>query len=89
MRLSSRRSAISRSSLPSNFAEPAEVFRSARRNACEERAFVLVAVGITSEVEFVGCEVGYVVMVEGAVRHQALHHLWMYEQERRNRPPPE
>jgi membrane associated rhomboid family serine protease len=75
--------------LPSNFAEPAQVFHSARRNACEERAFVLVAVGIASEVEFVGGEVGYVVLVEGAVRHQALHHLWMYEQERRDRPVPE
>ncbi|MET0282703.1 MAG: rhomboid family intramembrane serine protease [Steroidobacteraceae bacterium] len=50
---------------------------------------MLVAVGIASEVEFVGGEVGYVVLVEAAVRHQALHHLWMYEQERRDRPPPE
>lgn len=75
--------------MPNSFAAPAEVFRSARRGACDERAFVLVAVGIASEVEFVGGDIGYIVWVEGAVRQQALHHLWMYEQERRDRPPPE
>jgi membrane associated rhomboid family serine protease len=64
------------------------VFRSARSRACEERAFVLLAVGIASEVEFVGGDIGYEVLVESAVREQALHHLWMYEQERQVRPVP-
>lgn len=50
---------------------------------------MLVAVGIASEVQFVGGEAGYAVFVEHAVREQALHHLWMYEQERRQRPLPE
>jgi membrane associated rhomboid family serine protease len=74
--------------LPGNFAQPAVVFRSARSRACEERAFVLQAVGINSEVEFVGGEIGYEVLVEAVVREQALQQLWMYEQERATRPPP-
>jgi rhomboid protease GluP len=74
--------------LQNSFAQPAVVFRSARRRACEEHAFVLMAVGIASEVEFVGGDIGYEVVVEAAVREQALHHLWMYEQERASRPPP-
>jgi rhomboid protease GluP len=74
--------------LPNNFAQPAVVFRSARSRACEERAFVLQAVGINSDVEFVGGEIGYEVLVEAVVREQALQQLWMYEQERASRPPP-
>lgn len=62
------------------------MFRSAGRRACDERAFVLVAVGIGSEVEFDGG--GYVVWVEAAMRERALQHLWMYEHERSQRPPP-
>jgi membrane associated rhomboid family serine protease len=50
---------------------------------------MLVAVGIASEVQFIGGDAGYAVFVEGAVREQALHQLWMYEQERLRRPPPE
>lgn len=50
---------------------------------------MLVAVGIGSEVHFVGGDVGYAVYVESVVREQALHQLWMYEQERLRRPPPE
>lgn len=49
---------------------------------------MLQAVGIDSSVEFVGGEIGYEVLVEGVVREQALHHLWMYEQERANRARP-
>lgn len=49
---------------------------------------MLVAVGIASEVEFVGGDIGYEVLVEGAVREQALQQLWMYEQERASQPPP-
>jgi membrane associated rhomboid family serine protease len=45
-------------------------------------------VGIASEVQFVGGDIGYEVVVEAVVREQALHQLWMYEQERANRPPP-
>jgi rhomboid protease GluP len=73
----------------SSFAVPAEVFRSARRGACDDRAFMLVAVGIASEVHFIGGDAGYAVFVEAAVRAQAQHQLWMYEQERLRRPPPE
>lgn len=73
--------------LPGGFHVPAEVFRSARRRACEEAAFVLTAVGIASEVEFDGS--GYVVVVEEAVREQARYHLWKYGQERSAGPPPE
>jgi rhomboid protease GluP len=81
MRWSSRPSAISRNCLPSSFTSPADVFRSARRRACDERAFVLTAVGIDSEIELDGD--AYVVRVEAAVRAHAFHHLWHYEQERR------
>jgi membrane associated rhomboid family serine protease len=73
--------------LPGSFSQPAPVFRSARRGACEERAFVLQAVGIEGVVEFAGGEIGYEVLVEAAVREHALHQLWMYEQERANRAP--
>jgi membrane associated rhomboid family serine protease len=45
-------------------------------------------VGIASEVEFVGGDIGYEVLVESVVREQALHQLWMYEQERARQPPP-
>jgi len=71
--------------LQSSFAEPAAVFRSARRGACDERGLVLVAVGISCEVQFDGG--GYVVLVEGATRETALQQLWMYEQDRSRRPP--
>lgn len=49
---------------------------------------MLQAVGIHSDVEFVGGEIGYEVLVEAVVREQALQQLWMYEQERASRPPP-
>jgi membrane associated rhomboid family serine protease len=71
--------------LPSSFAAPAAVFRSARRRACDERALVLVAVGIACEIEL--DSEGYVVLVEAVAREQALQQLWMYEQERGRRPP--
>jgi rhomboid protease GluP len=80
MRWSSRRSAISRSSLPSRFTHPAEVFRSARQRACDERAFVLDAVGIDNEIELDGD--AYAVRVEASAHALALHHLWQYEKER-------
>ena len=49
---------------------------------------MLVAVGIASEVEFVGGDIGYEVLVEAVVREQALQQLWMYEQERTRQPLP-
>lgn len=87
MRWNSRPSATSRSSLPSRFSQPAEVFRSARQRACDERAFVLDAVGIENEIELDGD--AYAVRVEASLQALALHHLWQYEQERRNVRPPE
>jgi len=67
--------------LPSRFANPVDVFRSARRRACDERAFVLDAVGIENEIELDG--EAYAVRVEQPAQALALHHLWQYEQERR------
>lgn len=61
------------------------MFRSARRGACDERALVLVAVGIACEIQF---DEGYVVLVEAAERETALQQLWLYEQDRGRRPPP-
>jgi rhomboid protease GluP len=80
MRWSSRPSATCRSCLPSRFNYPADVFRSARRRACDERAFVLDAVGIDNEIELDGD--AYAVRVEAPSQALALHHLWQYEQER-------
>jgi len=83
MRSNSRPFATPRSSLPSSFAEPAAVFRSARRGACDERALVLVAVGIACEIQF--DEHGYALLVEGTEREAALQQLWLYEQDRSRR----
>lgn len=85
MHSNSRPFATPRNSLPSSFTQPAAVFRSARRGACDERGLVLVAVGISCEVQF---DDGYVVLVEAAERETALQQLWMYEQDRSRRPPP-
>ena len=56
------------------------MFRSARQRACDERAFVLDAVGIDNEIELDGD--AYAVRVEARSRALALHHLWQYEKER-------
>ncbi len=61
-----------------------EVFRSARSAECEERAFVLTAVGVPSVVDFDGDQ--YVVRVEAALAELALGHLERYAAE--SRPPP-
>jgi rhomboid protease GluP len=66
--------------LPSRFEHPVDVFRSARQRACDERAFVLDAVGIDNEIELDGD--AYAVRVDSRSRALALHHLWQYEQER-------
>jgi rhomboid protease GluP len=81
MRWSSRHSATAASCLPDSLAQPVEVFRAAGRRACEERAFVLTAVGIVSVIEPEGTD--HVVRVDASLRAHALHHLWHYESERR------
>lgn len=60
--------------------QPVEVFRDPRRRACEERAFVLTAVGIDSEIDIVAD--GFALSVEQVASAHARHHLWQYEQER-------
>jgi rhomboid protease GluP len=73
--------------LPSRFVNPVDVFRSARQRACQERAFVLTAVGIENEMELDGD--AYVVRVDAVAHAHALHHLAQYDAERRSAPPPE
>jgi rhomboid protease GluP len=65
---------------------PVEIFRSARLPECNERAFMLYAVGIASAIarDFTG----YVLLVDGVDSAAALEHLRLYEVERLNRPPP-
>jgi rhomboid protease GluP len=65
--------------------QPVPVFRAADLRACEDRAFMLIAVGIESTVE-VHPEGGFVVLVEQPMLAHAQHHLWQYEQERTRRP---
>jgi membrane associated rhomboid family serine protease len=63
-----------------------EIFRSARVPECNERAFMLYAVGIASAIarDSSGC----VLLVEAADAAAALEHLQQYEIERLNKPPP-
>src|SRR4249919_3481284 len=61
-----------------------EVFRSLDRAQCDDRAFMLAAVNIPSEVD--QGSIGYVVRVPYAQAAFANHHLWQYEQELRRRP---
>src|SRR3984893_12443918 len=63
-----------------------EVFRSARVPECNERAFMLYAVGIASAIarDSSGC----VLQVETSDGPAALEHLRQYEIERLNKPPP-
>jgi rhomboid protease GluP len=63
-----------------------DVFRSALRPACDERAFMLRAVGIASAIDFDGEQ--YLLRVESADAAQALRHLQLYETEIRPVPPP-
>lgn len=65
-----------------------EVYRARRRRVCDERAFVLAAVGIPSEV--VAYRGWYVLQVATADVAQAAAHLEAYERENplRQRPPP-
>src|SRR5882762_3811477 len=63
-----------------------EVFRSAHVSECNERAFMLYAVGIASAIarDSTGC----VLLVEIGDAPAALEHLRQYEIERLNKPPP-
>jgi rhomboid protease GluP len=63
-----------------------EIFRSARVPECNERAFMLYAVGIASAIARDSS--GYVLLVEAGDAQAALEHLRQYEIERLNRPPP-
>ncbi|HEX2789886.1 MAG TPA: hypothetical protein VHN17_05615, partial [Steroidobacteraceae bacterium] len=63
-----------------------EVFRSYRRPACDERAFVLAAVGIPSTIHFDGLQ--FVLEVDVADAPRAATQLGQYELERRPAPPP-
>lgn len=65
--------------------QPVEVFRAAQRRACEERAFMLMAVGIDSEVD--AAAEGFALHVEQPLLAHARHHLWQYEQERQRTVP--
>jgi membrane associated rhomboid family serine protease len=65
--------------------QPVEVFRAAQQRACDERAFMLMAVGIESEVDAVAD--GFVLCVEQPMLAHARHHLWQYEQERQRSVP--
>lgn len=62
----------------------AEVFRSPRRAACDERAFVLAAVGISSEMAADGAE--FLLQVSPGDAPEALLHLQQYELELARRP---
>ena len=63
-----------------------EVFRSLRRRSCEERALVLLAVGIESVVTFAGAR--FILWVSEGDAPRALAHLRQYESENRPAPPP-
>jgi rhomboid protease GluP len=64
----------------------AEIFRSARVPECNERAFMLYAVGIPSAMARDGIE--FILLVDAADAPAASEHLRQYEIERLNRPPP-
>lgn len=66
--------------------QPVAVFRAPGHRACAERAFVLTAVGIDSQV--VPDEDGFALLVEHPLRAHAVHHLSQYERERIRRPEP-
>jgi rhomboid protease GluP len=63
-----------------------EVFRSVRLAECNERAFMLYAVGIASAIA--RDSLGYVLLVDGIDSDSAREHLRLYEVERLKRPSP-
>lgn len=64
----------------------AEIYRSERITDCNERAFMLFAVGIGSAIARHGRE--FLLLVDAADRTAALEHVQLYEIERLNKPPP-
>lgn len=64
--------------------EAVEVYRSRRRTECEERAFVLTAVGVPNEM--VRETAGYLLRVDPLWAEQALAHLQRYQEEKRSTP---
>lgn len=66
-------------------ADQVVVFRSARRPACDERAFVLTAVLIDNQV--IAEPGGYALCVDQRLAAHAAHHLHQYDEER-GRPRP-
>jgi rhomboid protease GluP len=65
--------------------DPVVVFRSVRRPACDERAFVLTAVLIDNEI--IEGPAGFALCVDHRQAAHAAHHLHQYDEERR-RPRP-
>jgi len=65
--------------------DPVVVFRSVRRPACDERAFVLTAVLIDNEI--IEEPTGFALCVDQRQAAHATHHLHQYDEERR-RPRP-
>ena len=65
--------------------DPVVVFRSVRRPACDERAFVLTAVLIDNEI--IEEPAGFALCVNQRQAAHAAHHLHQYDEERR-RPRP-
>ncbi|MBS0418880.1 MAG: rhomboid family intramembrane serine protease [Proteobacteria bacterium] len=64
----------------------AEIFRSVRLRECNERAFMLYAVGIASAIARDG--VDFVLLVDENDAPSAANHLQLYERESLYRPPP-
>ena len=67
-------------------AESIEIYRSTDRRSCEERAFVLTAVGVPHEMS--QSAQGFSLWVDLADLEQARHHLSHYQQESQRPPPP-
>jgi rhomboid protease GluP len=67
-------------------AESIEIYRSANRGSCEERAFVLTAVGVPHEMS--QSAEGFSLWVDLADLEQARNHLSHYQQESQRPPPP-
>jgi rhomboid protease GluP len=66
--------------------EAVEVYRSTRRADCEERAFMLTAVGVESELDRSGEH--YVLLVDPHFAGEAGSHLIQYQKEARQAPRP-
>ena len=66
---------------------PLEVYRSALRAECDERAFMLGAVGVACTIGFDAGQ--YRLQVEAADASRALHHLQLYDAESRMAPQSE